>query len=313
LLSNTLLPDMVKRGYEKKLSMTVIFAGGTIDVLIPPSNFAILVGMLANVSIAKLLIAGVLPGLLYTVLFMIYVFVAVRMKPELAPIYLHSSTFREKMLSLLNLLPFGIIIFLVLGLMMMGIATPTESAAVGVLASLVLATCARRMSFQVLKIALLGSIRITAMILLIIAGSKAFSQILAVSGASRNMLEIVAVSGLSPLAIFLVMNLVTFIMACFIDQVSIMMIAIPIFAPIVVNLGFDPIWFWILFLINMAIGGITPPFGMRLFTLHACAPTIPLNEVFLAGIPPVFMLVLGIVIIYIFPQIALWLPNLFLK
>jgi tripartite ATP-independent transporter DctM subunit len=313
MLGNTILPQMVKRGYDRKLSMGVIMGGGTIDPLIPPSNFTVLIGSLANVSIAKLLIAGVGPGILYLILFIIYVIIIVFIKPELAPPYITSSTLKEKVYSFINFLPFAIIIFLILGLMMMGITTPTESAAIGAIAAIALGICLRRLTFQLLKDSLWGTAKVSAMVFLIIAGSTAFSQILALSGASRGIVNILIGSQFSPLTILFLMQLIPFILGCFIDQISIMMITIPIYLPLIKTMGFDPIWFWTLFLINMTLGGITPPFGMRLFTLKVTAPETPLKEIYWASIPFIFIIFIGMVIVTIFPKIIVWIPNLFLK
>lgn len=310
LLGKSLLPDMVRRGYDKKLSMGVILGGSTLDPLIPPSNFAVLIGMLANVSIAKLLISGIGPGLLYAALFVMYVLGMVWVRPGLAPAYPYSSSLREKMKSLIQMLPYGIIIFLVLGLMMMGFTTPTESAAIGVIAAIILVACLGRITLQMMRNSVLGAIRVSAMILLIMASSKAFSQILAGSGATRNMVSLVAGLEFSPLTIFILMQLVAFALGLFIDQISIMMITIPIYLPIIATVGFDPVWFWCLFMINMTIGGITPPFGLRLFTLQATAPETPLQQIYSASIPFVFIILVGMIFLVLFPQIVVWLPNL---
>jgi len=313
MLGTTVLPEMERRGYDKRLSIGVILGGASLDPLIPPSVLAVLVGSLANISIAKILISGFGPGFLYSAIFIIYVLVAVRLNPKLGPIYKISSTPREKMLSLAKLLPFGLIIFLILGLMMLGIATPTESAATGVIGAIVLAICYRRLTFQTMKNALFGTIRVSAMILLIVAGSKAFSQILAISGATRGLVQTVVGFELSPFLLLAVMQAIPLFLGCFIDQMSIMMITIPIYLPVVQVAGFDPIWFWCLFLINMTVGGITPPFGLVLFVMKGTTPTTPLEEIYKGAIPFVLMVILGMILIVIFPEIAVWLPNQFVQ
>jgi tripartite ATP-independent transporter DctM subunit len=312
MLGTTVLPEMNKRGYDRRLSIGVILGGACLDPLIPPSVVAVLVASLANISIAKLLFAGFGPGFMYSAMFVIYVIIAVKLNPKLAPVYLVSSSLREKALSLVKLLPFGLIIFLILGLLMMGIASPTESAATGVAGALILAACLGKLTLKRLKDALLGTVRVSAMTLLIIAGSKAFSQILAMTGATHGLTDIVTKNDLSPLALLILMQLIPLFLGCFIDTISIMLITIPVFVPVVTVAGFDPIWFWCLFLINMVVGGITPPFGLYLFVMKATTKETPLEEVYRAAIPFVLIVLLGMIFVIIFPEIAVWIPNKFI-
>ena len=311
VMGSGLLPDMLKRGYDKKLSLGVIMGGATLDPLIPPSIAAVLIASLANISIAKLLISGFGPGFMYAGMFILYVLLIVKIKPEVAPIYTSSSTPREKVLSIFKIVPFAIIIFLVLGLMMIGIATPTESAAIGAIAALILAACLGRIKFRMIKDSLLATVKVTAMMLLIMASSKAFSQILAISGATRSLVHLVSEIGLSPLALLIILQGIPLILGCFIDPTSIMMMTIPVYLPMVESAHFDPIWFWCLYLVVITIGSITPPFGIVLFTLKASAPNTSLDEVYAAAIPFVFMVLFGMVLMVIFPQIATWIPSLF--
>jgi tripartite ATP-independent transporter DctM subunit len=313
MLGTTVLPEMNKRGYDKKLSMGVIMGGACLDPLIPPSILAVLIGSLANVSIAKLLISGTGPGLVLAALLIIYVWIAVKINPKLAPVDTSSSSLREKIVSLLLFLPFILIIFLIMGLMLIGVATPTESAAVGVIASIVMAICYRKLTFQMLKDSLVGTVKVSGMILLIIAGSKAFSQVLAISGATRGLVELVVGFKLSPLALLALMQAIPLLLGCFIEQMAIMMITIPVYLPVIATSGFDPIWFWCLFLINMTVGAITPPFGNVLFILKATSPETTLQEVYRAAVPFIFIVLLCMLLLVIFPQIALWLPNLMVQ
>lgn len=309
MLGTTVLPEMEQRGYEKKLSMGVIMGSACLDPLIPPSLLAVLIGSLANVSIAKILISGIGPGLVLAALLIIYVLIAIKLNPKLAPVYLISSSLREKMVSLFLFLPFVIIIFLVMGLILIGVATPTESAGVGVIAAMIMAGCYRKLTFKMIKDSVWGTIKVNGMIFLIIAGSNAFSQILSISGATRGLAGLVVGLEMSPLVLLIVMQLIIFFLGCFIDQVSIMMITIPVYVPVVLAARFDPIWFWCLYLVNSTVGAITPPFGYILFTLKATAPQTPLHDVYRAAIPMVLVVVLCMVCIIIFPEIALWLPN----
>jgi tripartite ATP-independent transporter DctM subunit len=314
ILGTIVLPEMLRRGYDKKLSLGVCLAGSTLDPLIPPSVLAVVIAGMANVSVAKLLISGIGPGLLLGVFFMIYIVGMMWIKPELAPAYSFTSTFREKMESLVKLLPFLIIIFLVLGLLLLGIATPTESAATGVMGGIVVAALYGSLTKEVMKKSLINTIKITATILIILASSKAYSQILAISGGARGLVETVNNLHWSPLAMLAIMQGIPLILGCFIDQYSIMMICVPIFIPILQVLQFDPLWFWCLFLINMTVGGITPPFGFVLFVLRSVAQKhATLEEVYRSSIPFVIMVILGMLAVVIFPEIAVWLPNYIAK
>jgi len=313
MLGTSVLPEMNNRGYDRKLSLGVIMGGACLDPLIPPSILAVLIGSLANVSIAKLLISGTGPGLVLAALLVIFVLVMVKINPKLAPFDPASSSFREKIISLFLFLPFTLIIFLVMGLILIGVATPTESAAVGVLAAIVMAICYRKMTFQMLRDSLEGTIKVSGMILLIIAGSKAFSQVLAISGATRGLVELVVGLELPPLGLLVLMQAIPLFLGCFIEQMAIMMITIPVYLPVIATAGFDPIWFWCLFLVNMTVGGITPPFGNLLFVLKATTPETPLEEVYRAAVPFVLIVLLSVVLLVMFPQIALWLPNLMVK
>jgi tripartite ATP-independent transporter DctM subunit len=231
----------------------------------------------------------------------------------LAPVYTASFSLREKVVALTLFLPFILIILLIMGLMLIGVATPTESAAVGVTGALVMAICYRKLTFQMLKDSLMGTVKISGMVLLIIAGSKAFSQVLAISGATQGLVHLVVGLKLPPLGLLILMQLIPLFLGCFIDQVAIMLITIPVYLPVIATAGFDPIWFWCLFLINMTVGAITPPFGYLLFILKASSPETTLQEVYRAAIPFVFVVLLCMVLLIMFPQIALWLPSIMVR
>ncbi len=310
MLGSTVLPEMNRRGYDKHLSLGVIMGGSCIDPLIPPSIGFVLIGGLANVSVGKLLISGIGPGILLLIFLVAYVFIYVKIKPNAAPVYLVSSSLGEKIKSLFHFIPFLIIIFLVVGLMMLGIATPTESAGAGVIGGIVVAACYRRLTFQMVMKCLWSTIRVTAMIFLIIAGAKAFAQILAISGGAQGLVSLILSLQLSRWGLLFLMMLIPAILGCFIDGVAIMMMTIPIYIPVVATAGFDPIWFWCMFQINITLGGITPPFGIFLFALKATDPESRLEEVYRAAIPFVVIVIFCITVVALFPGIAVWLPNI---
>jgi tripartite ATP-independent transporter DctM subunit len=309
ILGTMALPEMLRRGYDKKLSLGVCIAGSTIDPLIPPSVFSVLIASMANESVAKLLISGIGPGLLLAVLYFIYIIVLIKIRPELAPSYGVSSSFQEKMVALLRLLPFGIVIFLVLGLMLLGIATPTESAATGVLGAFAVAAIYGRLTLPVMKEVLFSTVKITGAIFIIVAGAKAFSQIMAISGGVHGLVNSVKSFSWDPTLLLAVMLIIPLILGCFIDPMSIMIIAIPIYVPILEVAGFNTLWFWCLFLINMTLGGITPPFGLALFVLRSVTKETSLEEIYRAIIPFLILALIGMLIVILIPDIAVWLPN----
>ena len=314
MLGRTLLPQMMERGYDKKLSAALIQGGASLAPIIPPSLLAVIIGSMADVSISGLLLAGILPGLLLAGMMIAWVFIEVWRKPSLAPA---DTGEREPMswpelgLIIFRMLPFGIVIFSVMGLMLLGIATPSEAAATGGLGAMITAAIYRKLSLGMLRAALVSSVAVSAMILIIVAVSVLFGQLLAFTGATGDLVRFTAGLNLHPMAMFLLLMLVPFILCMFIDQIAFMLVAIPIYAPLVKALGFDPIWFWTLFSINLTVGSLTPPFGYTMFALRAAAPQhITLQEVFSASWPVTWLFLLGMAIMTLFPPIITFLPAL---
>ena len=314
MLGRTLLPQMMERGYDKKLSAALIQGGASLAPIIPPSLLAVIIGSMADVSISGLLLAGILPGLLLAGMMIAWVFIEVWRKPSLAPA---DTGEREPMswpelgLIIIRMLPFGIVIFSVMGLMLLGIATPSEAAATGCLGAMITAAIYRKLSLGMLRAALVSSVAVSAMILIIVAVSVLFGQLLAFTGATGDLVRFTAGLNLPPMAMFLLLMLVPFVLCMFIDQIAFMLVAIPIYAPLVKALGFDPIWFWTLFSINLTVGSLTPPFGYTMFALRAAAPQhITLQEVFSASWPVTWLFLLGMAIMTLFPPIITFLPAL---
>jgi len=312
MLSRSLLPTMIARGYDPKLSIGNILAGASLAPLIPPSVLVIIVGTLAGVSIAGLLVAGILPGLMMAALFLIYTFVRVWRNPKLAPVdddARRSPSLREAARALFMILPFSIVIVMVMGLILMGVATPTEAGAMGVIGALATAAIYRKLSVRMIVQSLQGTAAISGMILIIMATSRLFSQLLAFTGGATALTNMATSLDLSPWLMLLVLMALPFILCMFIDQIALMLIVVPIYVPIVAVLGFDPLWFWLLFLINITVGGMTPPFGYTLFAVKSGWPEGRLSTVFAASWPFVGLFVLGMVILAIFPGIVLFLPG----
>ena len=314
MLGRAIMPGMHDRGYDRSIAAGLIIGGASLAPIIPPSLLAIIVGSLADVSIAKLLIAGVIPGLFIGGIFLVYVFVRIGMNPSLAPGNVAGEraevTTMEKVIAIVRTMPFLIVIFSVMGFIMLGIATPSESAATGVVGSLLTAAIYRKLSFQMIWDSLMAAITVSAMILAIMAMSKMFTQLLAFTGATGELVKLVANLGYSPIVMLLIMLAVPFILCMFIDTIAVILLTIPIYQPVVTALEFDPVWFWLLFLVNITLGAITPPFGYTLFAFKAVVPDMSISQVYRATWPFVGLFLLGIALIIVFPAIATWLPNL---
>lgn len=314
MLGRAIMPGMVARGYDRDIAAGLIIAGASLAPIIPPSLLAIIVGSLADVSIAKLLIAGVIPGLLLGGIFLIYVFVRIWMNPALAPANVSGErgevSSGEMVMALVRILPFAIVIFSVMGFILLGIATPSESAATGVIGAIVTAAIYRNLSFKMIWQSVMAAMTVSAMILTIMAMSKMFTQLLAFTGATSQLVDLVANLGYGPLTMLIIMLAVPFLLCMFIDTIAIILLTIPIYQPVVTALEFDPVWFWLLFLINITLGAITPPFGYTLFAFKAVVPDMSISQVYRAIWPFVILFLIGIAVIIAFPAIATWLPEL---
>tara|TARA_B110000090_G_scaffold130036_1_gene143476 strand:- start:12273 stop:13586 length:1314 start_codon:yes stop_codon:yes gene_type:complete len=314
MLGRAIMPGMQNRGYDRKIAAGLIIGGASLAPIIPPSLLAIIVGSLADVSIAKLLIAGVIPGLFIGGIFLVYVFVRIGIDASLAPANLTGERAEvsagEKVFAIVRTLPFIIVIFSVMGFIMLGIATPSESAATGVIGSLLTAAIYRKLSIKMIWSSLMAAITVSSMILVIMAMSKMFTQLLAFTGATTELVNLVANLGYSPTVMLIIMLAVPFVLCMFIDTIAVILLTIPIYQPVVTALELDPVWFWLLFLINITLGAITPPFGYTLFAFKAVVPEMSISQVYRATWPFVALFLLGIAMIIIFPGIATWLPNL---
>jgi tripartite ATP-independent transporter DctM subunit len=312
MLGSLMLPVMLARGYNPVIATGPIMAIGAVDMLIPPSALTVLLGSLSGISISKLLIGGVVPGLMLSVAFVAYIVVRAKANPALAPstpVEERSGWARYELL-VLYVLPLVSIFVVVIGAMSGGIATPTESAALGALATMALAAAYRSLTFDALLKALRGTVGISAMILFIILGATTFSQILSFSGSTEGIVSNVLGGGLTPFAILAGMMLLLIFLGIFVDQVSMMLITLPVFMPIVQRLDIDLIWFGVLYLICMQLGLLLPPHGLLLMTMKGVAPKeVTMAHIFRAVVPYVAMSLVLLVVIIIFPAIATWLPN----
>lgn len=311
MLGSTLVPEMTKRGYKPAMSVSSILAGGGLAVLIPPSALGVLLGALAKVSIAELLLAGILPGIVLAMMYFGYFALRATLQPALAPPYqAEPTTLRQKLYALLTVAPLLSLVIVVTGFIFLGIATPSESAAMGVVATLILAACYGRLSWQALKRSLISAMTTTAMMLLVIVGSTGFSQLLAATGATSNLVAAVSQLDLHPILMVIIMQLIVLVLGCFIDTISIMLVSIPVFMPIVLALGLDPIWFCILILVQLELAGITPPFGVLLFVMKGVQQHLKISEIYKAALPIVAIQIVLVALLMLFPEIVTTLPSL---
>ena len=312
MLGSLMLPVMLSRGYHPTMATGPLMAIGAVDMLIPPSALTVLLGSLSGISISKLLIGGVLPGLILSVAFVIYIVARVKLDPSLAP----STQFVEyrgwaKLKPFLQyVLPLVSIFVVVVASMSAGWATPTESAAIGALFTVVLALAYRALTVSNLLAALRGTAAISGMILFIIVGATTFSQILSFSGASNGLVSGITAHGLSPAAIIAAMMALLVFLGLFVEQVSMMMITLPIYMPLVQKYGVDPVWFGVMFLICMQLGLLLPPHGLLLMTMKGVSPPqVRMSHIFRGVLPYIAMSLLLLALVFLFPAVAVWLPK----
>jgi tripartite ATP-independent transporter DctM subunit len=316
LLGSLLLPQMLRRGYHPSMAMGPIMAIGGVDMLIPPSALTVLLGSLAGISISQLLIAGIVPGALLSVMFVGWIVFRSVMDPKLAPAFEHEQIAlwdRWRPL-IVYVVPLLLIFVIVVAAMTAGWATPTEAAAIGAVATVAVAWIYRSLTWSNLMRALLGTAGISGIILFIIIGATTFAQILTFSGATSGMVDAIKAGAFQPWTVLISMMLVLLVLGCFVDQVSMMLICLPFFMPLVALYGFDPLWFGVLFLICMQLGLLTPPFGMLLFTMKSVAPKeIEMQQVWHAVTPYVVMGLIALIAVMLFPPLATGLPKLLFK
>jgi tripartite ATP-independent transporter DctM subunit len=312
MLGSLMLPVMLARGYHPTMATGPLMAIGAVDMLIPPSALTVLLGSLSGISISGLLIGGVVPGLVLSLAFVVYIIVRVKLNPALAP----TSAFTEhrgwqKLRPFVQyVIPLVSIFGVVVASMSAGWATPTESAAIGAFFTMVLAALYGALTARNLVAALRGTAAISGMILFIIVGATTFSQILSFSGASNGLVELIVGFGLSPLAVLAAMMLLLIFLGLFVEQVSMMMITLPIYMPLVAKYGFDPVWFGVMFLICMQLGLLLPPHGLLLMTMKGVAPPqVRMGHIFQAVLPYIAMSLIVLALVFFIPALAVGLPK----
>jgi tripartite ATP-independent transporter DctM subunit len=313
MLGSVMLPEMEKQGYKKPMILGPIMGAGGLAIMIPPSSLGVFIAVISGVSVGSLLIGIIIPGFLMAIAYLIYIFTACYLNPLLAPKYkvrgyslLSKISFTVK-----YLLPFGVIIFLVTGVVFLGVATPTEAAATGALGGFMLAAIYKKMSWRLLSDSLKATLRTVTMVLFIMASAAAYSQVLSYSGATQGMIEFVLNLPLPRIVVVIGMQVLVLIMGCIMDPASIIMIVIPMFMPVVEALNFNSLWFVVVMLLNIEMAQITPPFGLVLFMMKGMASKeTTMLEVYKAGIPFLLCDAVVMLLLLIFPTLVLWLPSL---
>lgn len=304
------LPQLERRGYNEPLFLGSLAAGGTLGILLPPSINLIIYGVLTNTSVPRLYLAGVLPGLGMALLFMLIIAVACTIKPEWGGERI-SGSWRDRLIGLLHVVPPMLIFLLVVGSIYAGIATPTEAAALGVVGALILAASMRRLTLTMIREVLEGTMKTTAMIMLIVIGAAFLNFIMSATGLTNTLNSWLIGLGLSPYMMLLMLVVFYLIVGCFMETLSLMVTTIPVIAPVMIAMGFDPVWLGIVIIILIEVALITPPVGLNLFVVHSLRTSGSMNALMIGSLPFVVMLLLMVGLLALFPQLALWLPQFF--
>ena len=305
------VPEFEKQGYNRGFSLGALLAGGVLGPLIPPSATMIIYAVLTNVSLGQLFIAGIIPGILLVAFLAVPAVVLCYMRPHLAP-NTYSVPWKERFSSLKGIWGVAVVMISILGSIYFGIATPTETAGVGSFLVLILAVTVYGLRWKGLRNALMEAATVNALILFIIIGASFFTYVVASTNVAENLLAFVKSESVSPWQVIVVINLILLFLGCIIDPITITLLTVPIFVPLIISLGFDPIWFGVVFLVNTQIGLITPPMGTDLFAVKTIF-NIPTMDIMRGVVPFLLFEILFLAVIVAFPQISLWLPSMMIK
>ena len=312
LLGSLMVPEMSRRGYKSYMSIGPILGTGGLAIIIPPSALAVLLATLAQIDVAALLLAGVIPGLILAGFYLATIWLQTKIDPNAAPAYeVQSMSLAEKIVLLFReVLPMVGIMVVIIILMIEGFVTPSEAAAFGALGVLLLAAIFKCLTLDALRKSITGALRVTLMAYLIVFGSATFSQLLAFSGASRGLVKWATSFDLAPLAMLMIMFAVLLLLGMFMEQISIMLLTVPIFFPLAQSLGFDLVWFALIMLLSLEISFTTPPFGLLLFVMKGVAPSgTTMREIYTSAFPFIGCSLVLVALLIAFPNLALWLSS----
>lgn len=304
------IPEMRRFKYDPALAVGVVAAGGTLSFLIPPSLGFVVYGMLTEQSIGKLLVSGILPGLVLSLTFIAVIIVKVKLNPNLAPITPGHITWKEKFRALGGVWETMLVFVIVMGGIYLGFVNPTEAGAIGATALFIIVISKMKLTWRSLTTALLEATRISVMVLFLVAGANVFSYFLALSTIPASVSAWMASLQISPFAVLAIIVMIYVIMGCFLDAISMMVLTMPVIFPVVKTLGFDPIWFGVVCVIMMEAGLITPPVGLNVYTLAGVVKDVPMLTIFHGSMPFLFAMIVVTILIAIFPGIALYLPSM---
>ena len=307
------LPAMLSRGYDKKIAMGSIMGGGALGVLIPPSGMMILYGFMGQESVGRLFAGGIIPGLILSSFFIIYLLIRCAVKPELGPPVPPAERvgWKEKFISLKAVILPIFLVIAVLGSIFSGFATPTEAAAVGAAGALLCAAIYRRLTWTSLRRACFESIALSSMVMWIVIGATAFTCIFAAAGGSQLLTDTLLGLEVSPMVVVIFMQITFFILGMFMDPTGIILLTTPIYVPVIRALGFSAVWFGVVFVVNMEMAYLTPPYGFNLFYLKGIVPKgISMKDIYLSAVHFIIMQFFALVLVIALPNLVVWLPNL---
>jgi len=307
-MATVALPEMKRFKYRDELATGVVAAGGSLGILIPPSVIFIVYGIMTEQSIGKLFMAGILPGVLLSVLFILTIYIWVSVNPKIAP-RVEKQSIKVKIKSLAGLIEVIILFVVVMGGLFLGVFTPTEAGAVGAFGGVLIPLVRRQLTWQAFLTAVYSSTLTTCMIFMIVAGATVFGHFLAVTTIPSVLSTWVVSLPLPPWAIMVVVMFFFFIGGCFMDALGMILLTIPIFFPVAVALGYDPIWFGVVIVLVTELGVITPPVGINVYVVSGIAKDVPLEKIFKGAFPFVLTLLTYLIIMLLFPQLALFLPS----
>ena len=303
------IPEMLKRGYDRKITFGSIAGGGTLGILIPPSIAMIVYGAVCQVSVGQLFLAGFIPGILLALMFMTYIGIRALLQPKLMPRTTEKIGWKERISAVGLTAPTVLLILVILGGIYAGITTPSEAGAVGAIAALLLALAYRKLNWQVLRESLLSALQTTCMIMLIIMGALTLSFAVGNAGIPRAMIEWVSSFQVPNTVILFFVYLLYIALGCFFEGLSLLLMTIPITFPLVMELGYDPVWFGVMIVIILEMAMLTPPVGLNLYVLHGLSGGRPMSEIIIGTLPFFGIECIGLALFTVFPQIVLFLPS----
>ncbi len=309
-IARVALPEMNRLNYHPRLSTACVAAGGTLGILIPPSVILILYGVLTMENIGELLIAGFIPGILMAAMFMLTIYIQVSRNPNLAPVHQETATWKERLASLKNVWAFLVIFLLSIGGIYFGFFTPTEAGGVGALGAFIIALVTRSLGWKQFVESLIETVRLTAMIFFILIGAMLFGSFLAISKLPMALTSLVADVDISRYVILFVILIVYFILGMFMEGISILVLTIPIVYPLIVDLGFDGVWFGIIMVLVLNMGLLTPPMGLSVFVISGVVKEIPIQTIFRGVVPMLVTIIIFTIILIIIPEIVTFLPEM---